>query len=228
MKRGRAILALLIAFLLIPWQALAGPSKSRTRKKPVATRSLKPAKNKKAKAKPVAKPVVEAERQIPAGYISLSNINTRERYKLVRMVSDGKLTADGREKLTRLLRDTRHKKQKKVPDRLLWEIYNAAQHFDRPVVIVSGYRSKDRKTSRHSHGHAADFRLEGIDPKAVWEHCQSRKKLGCGYYPKSGFVHFDVRDKDYTWIDNGGGPREHRAVAEGGRTRKDRGAPKGG
>jgi hypothetical protein len=94
-----------------------------------------------------------------------------------------------------------------VQDRLLWYLYLVGHHFDSEIQIVSGLRSKERKTSRHHNGHAVDFRVAGVDAKKVWEFCKKTFPLvGIGYYPTTHFVHLDVgRDSHQAyWIDKSG------------------------
>ena len=103
-----------------------------------------------------------------------------------------------------MLRDSRNGQIRLPPDRLLYQLYQVQQHFDAPVEIVSGYRHLARRTSRHFKGWAVDFKVEGVDPRVVWAYCKQFKDVGCGHYPTSQFVHMDVRDKSYSWIDMSG------------------------
>lgn len=89
-----------------------------------------------------------------------------------------------------------------IAPRLLDLVYRAMRHFEAPVVhIISGYR-KDRAGSRHTQGRAIDMALPGVSNEALAEHVRSYGFCGVGIYPKSGFVHLDVRDRSYFWVDN--------------------------
>ena len=143
--------------------------------------------------------------------MTVSHVNTKESVKNLWVVRHRKRNKNrqwvgkkARKKLEHFLRDWKHNKKKKVPERLLWQLYQVAQHFDAEIQIVSGYRSKERKGSRHAHGKAVDFRVKGVPPKVVWQYCKRFKKTGLGWYPTSKFVHMDIRDKSYYWIDDSG------------------------
>lgn len=90
----------------------------------------------------------------------------------------------------------------RVHERLLTLIYQAMRHFEVPYVhLISGIR-RDRRGSRHSHGFAADIVLPGIEDEQLAAYFRARGFLGVGIYPRSGFVHVDVRERSYFWIDN--------------------------
>lgn len=151
-------------------------------------------------------------REIAKHTLTLRNINTGDKVEGLRVVDvtgKGKkkterLSKAGKKQLVHLLRDARTGKTKSPPERLLWLFYRAGQAFDSSITIISGYRGKARKTSRHSRAWAIDFRVDGVDPKRLWTWCRRQKNTGCGYYPKSGFVHMDVRDSSAAWIDYSG------------------------
>jgi len=176
---------------------------------------------KDTRAKSGKKPTA-VKRRIPKGTMTLRILNTREKVEGLRVVevtSKGKrevarLTAKGKKKLAWLLRDWRSGKVRRPPDRLLYQLYQVQQHFDAPIDVVSGFRSKARKTSRHFKGWAVDFKVEGVDPRVVWTFCKQFKDVGCGHYPTSGFVHMDIRDKSYSWTDMSGPGEPARYVKE--------------
>ena len=160
------------------------------------------------KAAAVAQPRA-APRKIPRLHITLRNVNTHDRVNTLRLYEKGRGRAlvfnrKGKRKVDWLLRDTRSGRVRPPPDRLVNQLYQAQQHFDAPIHLISGYRGWARKTSRHFKGWAIDFRVEGVPTKTLWNFCKTFAKTGCGYYPTSGFVHMDLRDKAYTWIDVSG------------------------
>jgi uncharacterized protein YcbK (DUF882 family) len=100
--------------------------------------------------------------------------------------------------------------------RLLDLVYLAMRHFDATVVhVVSGYR-RDRAGSRHSQGRAVDMMIEGVDNTDLAAYLRDVGFVGVGFYPKAGFVHLDVRDASYFWIDDSapGAPNRLRPVFE--------------
>jgi hypothetical protein len=102
-----------------------------------------------------------------------------------------------------------------VSRRLLQLVVKAAAHFDaHEVEVISSHRGSARKGSRHRTGEAIDFVFSGIAPKALAELLRTYAKVGVGVYvhPRSQFVHLDVREQSYHWIDGsppGRSWREH-------------------
>lgn len=93
------------------------------------------------------------------------------------------------------------KKKHPVSPRLLDLVYRAMRHFNAPLVhVVSGYRP-DRAGSRHTQGRAIDFVLPGVTNEQLADYVRTYGFVGVGIYPKSGFVHLDVRDTSYFWVD---------------------------
>ncbi len=89
-----------------------------------------------------------------------------------------------------------------IAPRLLDLVYKAVLHFNAPMVhVVSGYR-KDRAGSRHTQGRAVDMVLPGTTNEDLAEYVRSFGFCGVGVYPTSGFVHLDVRERSYFWVDN--------------------------
>ena len=89
-------------------------------------------------------------------------------------------------------------------------------HFGRPVVITSGYRTAAHnaavggsKSSQHLLGRAADFYVEGVPVAAVAAYAETLlpSRGGIGRYPKdaahpkrsTGWVHIDTRAGKSRW-----------------------------
>ena len=88
-----------------------------------------------------------------------------------------------------------------IHPRLIELVYRAVQHFEVPwVVVVSGYRP-DRATSRHTQGRAIDMAMPGVSDRGLARFLTRQGFVGVGLYVGSGFVHLDVRDSSYFWID---------------------------
>lgn len=88
-----------------------------------------------------------------------------------------------------------------VHPRLLELIYQATRHFKAPSChLISGLR-RDRQASRHSHGMAADIVLPGVKDVELAAYFRAQGFTGVGTYPRSGFVHIDVRETSYFWVD---------------------------
>jgi hypothetical protein len=74
----------------------------------------------------------------------------------------------------------------------------------RRIEIISGYRPKARRTSRHHHGRALDLRVAGVSREEVSEFAKTLENTGVGYYPNSVFTHIDVRHRQAYWVDRSG------------------------
>ena len=86
-------------------------------------------------------------------------------------------------------------------------------HFGRPVVITSGYRTASHnakvggsKSSQHLLGRAADIQVQDTDPLAVAAYAESLMPGwgGIGRYPvkagrAKGWVHVDTRPSRSRW-----------------------------
>lgn len=77
-------------------------------------------------------------------------------------------------------------------------------HFDKPVIINSGYRCGEHnkavggaRYSRHTIGAAADIVVKGIEPVEVAKYCESIGIKGIGLY--DSFVHVDTRSVKSFW-----------------------------
>ena len=76
----------------------------------------------------------------------------------------------------------------------------------RPISLVSGYRPQSRG-SLHQSARALDLRVAGVSNEELVGFCKTLADTGCGYYPNSSFVHFDVRNPGtgpVSWIDSSG------------------------
>lgn len=88
-----------------------------------------------------------------------------------------------------------------VHPRLLELAYKAMLHFGKDEVrLTSGFRPT-RIRSRHTHGRAMDILLPGVDFRQLAAFMRQQGFVGVGVYPRSGFVHVDVRSSSYFWVD---------------------------
>ncbi len=89
--------------------------------------------------------------------------------------------------------------------RLIQLAEKAAHHFGaKKLVIVSGFRQKrGGKADHHTAGEALDFRLPGVDYRKLAAYLRTFPLVGVGVYthPKTQYVHLDVRDRSYHWLD---------------------------
>ena len=91
------------------------------------------------------------------------------------------------------------------PGRLLELLARVSDHFGGHVIqIVSGYRHAGgytRESSQHTHGHAIDIHVDAVPNTELRDYLRTFDRVGVGYYPRSTFIHFDVRERDAYWVD---------------------------
>ena len=145
--------------------------------------------------------------------LSLHNIHTGEFFRET-IVQNGKIVPEVMILAQHFLRDHRTQQTHPMHPDLLELVSKLQQDCSAPgratFDVISGYRSvetnamlhkKNRGVARHSYhtkGHAMDIRL----PKYLKELRRlalSYAQGGVGYYPKSGFLHVDIRAKPASW-----------------------------
>lgn len=93
-----------------------------------------------------------------------------------------------------------------VAPELVTVLQKIREHFKKPVIINSGYRtvSKNKAVggaaySQHLYGTAADITVKGVTPKEVAAYAETLmpQKGGIGIY--STFTHVDVREVKSRW-----------------------------
>ena len=145
--------------------------------------------------------------------ISLHNIHTGE-YLKTTFVENGEVIPEVMKQIELFLRDHRNNKTHTIDPNLIHLINQLQLDCSRPGLtsfdVVSGYRSTETnnmlrqkskgvaKNSYHTKGCAIDIKLPG-HTKELRNLARSYQKGGVGYYPKSGFVHVDVRPKPAYW-----------------------------
>ena len=81
-------------------------------------------------------------------------------------------------------------------------VFRAAYHFDAPKInVVSATRKGAR--GKHGDGSAMDFELDGVSASDLAAYLRTFPRAGVGFYPhpKTQYVHLDVREHSYHWID---------------------------
>ncbi|MBZ0234306.1 MAG: DUF882 domain-containing protein [Deltaproteobacteria bacterium] len=138
----------------------------------------------------------------PPKVISVYNTWTHE---WIALDADTKAGLPAETTVNRFLRCHFTNQPTKMDGTLARALREAARHFGRDRIdIVSGFRApkynlmlrkKGRQVARdsqHSHGNAVDFRIPGVDVRAVEAWARRLRLGGVGLYLGSGFVHVDT------------------------------------
>ncbi|MEZ4390978.1 MAG: DUF882 domain-containing protein [Polyangiales bacterium] len=93
-----------------------------------------------------------------------------------------------------------------IDPRLLRTLALVSDHFGgREVEVISGFRPFRRGQwtphSNHNSGRAIDFRVAGVPRRTLVDYCRTLPNVGCGFYPRSVFIHMDVRGDNAYWVD---------------------------
>lgn len=122
--------------------------------------------------------------------------------KVTTLTKRGNVRAAAKKAFREMLQ-TRDEKRIDIDPRLIQLLTRVSDTFGgRRIRIVSGYRvRKTSPRSRHRHGRAMDFTIDGVPNTALRDFCKTLDRVGVGYYPNAGFIHLDARDQWTYWID---------------------------
>lgn len=148
----------------------------------------------------------------PEQALSLYNTHTGEFFKEV-IWANGSYVVENLVKANRFFRDWRTGQVITINQQLLSLLHRLGEKVDakKPFEIFCGYRSPKTNAqlrkhnkgvarhSRHMTGAAVDFRIPGVRLSHVRNAALAEKSGGVGYYPKSGFVHVDIRERPVRW-----------------------------
>jgi uncharacterized protein YcbK (DUF882 family) len=142
----------------------------------------------------------------------LSAINTSERADIPALTDDGAFAAHDLDRAAHLLRDPHTGNEYPVEPRVLGALYRIQRKFGaQEIRVISGYRTpRGTGGSNHGKGRAIDIVVPGTSDEDVAKFARDMGFMGVGVYPVSGFVHVDVRDRSYYWIDSSGPGRRNR------------------
>mgnify|MGYP001827291663 CR=1 FL=1 len=147
----------------------------------------------------------KARNAVLSGLVTLERPASQETLRVRLFDKNGKVDPKSRARLARFLRDRESDDQKRPHTRLMRALAYLADHFNgRTIVVLSAYRSEQNGTagtSRHAAGKAIDVRIDGVPNEVLRDYCLTLHKVGVGYYPRSNFVHVDVREKAVYWVD---------------------------
>jgi uncharacterized protein YcbK (DUF882 family) len=174
-----------------------------------------------------------AERGVPfmgKGTLHIVNINTEKTLDARLYDLWGNVDEAAAAQLDALLCDARDRDniQTTVLDRRMLQLmYRAAYHFRaKKVTVISAYRKPGVKSEgRHAEGKAIDFKLGNVSAGALAGYLRTLGRVGVGVYtnPDTQYVHLDVRDRSYYWIDGSppGRTWRERPIWAGGMAKRD-------
>jgi uncharacterized protein YcbK (DUF882 family) len=150
--------------------------------------------------------------------------------------ADGSLDEEAATALDGLLDDTAADGTPRALDRrVLKLIVKAADHFHTSeILVVSSWREAKRPVSRgfaerppgsrHAMGQAIDFMFSNVASGTLAKHLRTYARVGVGIYthPRTRFVHLDVRDESFHWLDSSPPGRTWREQGITDRAAKDR------
>ncbi len=132
-------------------------------------------------------------------------VRREERRSIALVDEHGHVRREGLRELGEMMRKHEDDAAREPNPRLALLLAHLSDHFgSRPFTLVSGFREAGgytRESSRHTRGRAVDVRVQGVPHRAVWEVCRRIGHVGCGFYPRSTFVHIDARMRRTQWVD---------------------------
>ncbi|HZL17882.1 MAG TPA: DUF882 domain-containing protein [Polyangia bacterium] len=142
----------------------------------------------------------------PSGNLKIVSANNPSDVANVNIYNDdGSYNLDALAQINHVLRCRRTDVEKPIDIQLLGLLSHVYDHFGgKPLEIVSGFRNQRKQSSNHFKGRASDIRIAGISPKKIEAFAETldRGGMGIGIYPRSHFVHIDVRSPpSYRWTD---------------------------
>ncbi len=144
--------------------------------------------------------------------LTLQALNTPDHVTITASSEHGGFSAQDLDRAAHVLRDPRTGNEHPVDPRVLDLVYRVAVHFSaHEVRIISGYRTpKNGSHSNHGKGRAIDLVVPGASDEDVARFAREQGFVGVGVYPTSGFVHLDVRERSFFWVDFSGPGKRNR------------------
>lgn len=142
------------------------------------------------------------------GVASIYRTATRARTRVRLIDSRGRASRAAIRRMTEIMRPRNATRRDRYPApsaRLLELLARVSDHFGgRTIHVISGFREAGgytRETSQHVAGHAIDIRIDGVPNTTLRDYLRTHDRVGVGFYPRSHFVHLDVRDRSTYWVD---------------------------
>lgn len=136
----------------------------------------------------------------------LQALNHTDRVALPARTERGGFSAEDLDRAAHVLREPSSGNEHPIDPHVLDLVYRVQTHFGaHEVRIISGYRTPRKSSaSNHAKGRAIDLVVPGATDEEVAKFAREQGFIGVGVYPVSGFVHLDVRERSYFWVDTSG------------------------
>lgn len=210
-SRALSVFALASLFCVGLGALAVGPKAAPAATKPAVPKPLVAIVPRLAAANPTATP--SPFFGLPA--LRIENRTSRELVELKLYDASGNIDELAAARLDQLLcdaRDPKHHETARMERRTLQLLFKAAYHFESyEVEVVSAYRKPGRRREGpHGTGAAVDFRLRGVKAAELAAFLREQPRTGVGVYthPKTQYVHLDVREHSFHWLD-ASPPRRH-------------------
>lgn len=179
-----------------------GAQSGKTARAPAAIRAIPAAKIWHTPKPNTAAPIDEKGRPM----LVLQALNHADRIALAAHGERGGFSAEDLDRAAHVLREPSTGNEHPIDPRILDFVYRVQTHFNaHEIRIISGYRTPKKATSsNHGKGRAIDLVVPGVTDEEVAKFAREQGFAGVGVYPVSGFVHLDVRDRSYFWVDTSG------------------------
>lgn len=159
---------------------------------------------------PSGKPVSVDEHGRPM--LVLQGLNFTDHVELKAQTDLGGFSAEDLDRASHVMREPSSGNEHPIAPRLLDVLYRVQTHFGAEELrIISAYRTPRRgKVSNHGKGRAMDFIVPGVKDEEVAKFAREMGFVGVGIYPTSGFIHVDVRERSFFWVDTSGPGKRNR------------------
>jgi uncharacterized protein YcbK (DUF882 family) len=151
--------------------------------------------------------------------LRLYDVNAERSISVSPFLADGQSSPHGFSLLREFMRCRRTGHTMDMNTELVRLLMRIAKRFDNAELhMISAHRAPDgvvtSERSQHGKGTASDIRIVGVSIETLAAVARQEGARGIGMYPKSGFVHVDVREKAYSWVDNGDVEDDERDLRE--------------
>jgi uncharacterized protein YcbK (DUF882 family) len=160
-----------------------------------------------------------SDAEYAASRLRLYDVNGERSLSVAPFLPDGSCSRPGFSQLREFMRCRRTGHTMDMNPDLVRLLMRISKRFDNATLhVISAHRAVDgvvtSERSQHGKGTASDIRIEGVSVETLAAVAKQEGARGVGMYPKSRFVHVDVREKANTRVDNGESEDDERDLRE--------------